>query len=315
MIFATRHDIYPALMCTLALALSACSDDSSDAPANKAPEIGRVLTDIQNIPSGYGAEEESIAFRVNVEVADPNGFGDLEYIKFLQVDDNIEWYLLKSRDEENRENCRLDANIFSCNFYSKYRLHSIQLTDWKIIAEDKAGNVVEKPFQFSTLNGEAANDWVDIPGTKIIYSPKYSGDRTNTMPALESLSNQANGLRGEVNEAADSFRITFEATDTRIKNYEVELWANVGNESTQENPEWVVAGIAQVYCDSIISSPIVAGTLTTVDLSWSDISFRDGFEPTDISAAHVWVYDAFVQVEPDYFWAYHVGISEFFTFD
>jgi hypothetical protein len=252
--------------------------------------------------------QESIAFAVNVEVTDPDGGDDLEYIYITQVDDDLWWNLIRLSDDANRNECRIGStDIFYCNFYSSKNLHSIQLSNWKIIAEDKAGNITEKTFQFAGFNGVTASE------NNFIYSPKYSGNFANGLPTLESLSYENNGLIGRVNKAAESFQITFEATDTRIKNYSVELFAYVDRSFEQRSGVWVSAGEAIINNNSITSSPIVVGTLTRVDLSWADIKYRDGFDPTDISAAHVWVNDEFIEVEPGVFWSHQVGISEFLS--
>jgi hypothetical protein len=167
-----------------------------------------------------------------------------------------------------------------------------------------AGNVTEKPFQFAGFDGETA------AGNDIMYSPKYSGNRTNGLPAMESLSVERNGLSAEINEATETFRITFEATDTRIKNYSVELWAFVKDE-LQGTYDSVFAGYANYKSTSIQSSPVVVGTQTMVDLSWSDISFRPGFRPTDVVDISVIVYDEILEVEPNYYWSHQTGVSEF----
>ena len=321
-----RQLAYPLILLTSTMILTACGGGSdstppasasavaSDTQENNPPEIGRILTDIRHIPTVFRGEtkieppQESIAFAVNVEVTDPDGGDDLEYIYITQVDDDLWWNLIRLSDDANRNECRIGStDIFYCNFYSSKNLHSIQLSNWKIIAEDKAGNITEKTFQFAGFNGVTASE------NNFIYSPKYSGNFANGLPTLESLSYEDNGLIGRVNEAAESFQITFEATDTRIKNYSVELFAYVDRSFEQRSGVWVSAGNAIINNNSITSSPIVAGTLTRVDLSWADISYRDGFGPTDISAAHVWVNDEFIEVEPGVFWAHQVGISEFLS--
>jgi hypothetical protein len=287
------------------------SEVASDTQANNPPEIGRVLTGIRNIAYIGGestdsdSQSHSIEFFVNAEVIDPDGFDDLKYIDITQVDDDWWWTLLGLPNDENRNVCRRDqSNIFSCRFHSSFRPHSIKLTNWKVFAEDMAGNVTEKPFQFAGFDGETA------AGNDIMYSPKYSGNRTNGLPAIESLSVERNGLSAEVNEATETFRITFEATDTRIKNYSVDLWAFVEDE-LQGTYNWAYVGYAKFSSPSIQSSPVVVGTQTMVDLSWSDISFRPGFRPTDVVDINVIVYDEILEVAPDYNWSHQIGVSEF----
>jgi len=292
------------------------SEVASDTQANNSPEIGRVLTDIRNIAyidgesTGSDSQSDSIEFAVNAEVIDPDGFDDLKYIDITQVDDDWWWTLLGLPNDENRNECRIEqSDIFYCTFSSSIRPHSIKLTNWKVVAEDMAGNVTEKPFQFAGFDGETA------AGNDIMYSPKYSGNRTNGLPAMESLSVERNGLSAEINEATETFRITFEATDTRIKNYDVVLWAFVEDELNQEAGRWVRAGYASANRTSIKSSPVVVGTQTTVDLSWSDISFRPGFRPLDIVGIRVTVTDEYIEVKPDYSWSHQVGLSEFVFFN
>jgi|GEM_PF-1299582 len=326
-----RQFAYPLLLLALTMILTACgggggggdstppanaSEVASDTQANNSPEIGRVLTDIRNIAyidgesTGSDSQSDSIEFAVNAEVIDPDGFDDLKYIDITQVDDDWWWTLLGLPNDENRNECRIEqSDIFYCTFSSSIRPHSIKLTNWKVVAEDMAGNVTEKPFQFAGFDGETA------AGNDIMYSPKYSGNRTNGLPAMESLSVERNGLSAEINEATETFRITFEATDTRIKNYDVVLWAFVEDELNQEAGRWVRAGYASANRTSIKSSPVVVGTQTTVDLSWSDISFRPGFRPLDIVGIRVTVTDEYIEVKPDYSWSHQVGLSEFVFFN
>jgi predicted small lipoprotein YifL len=312
-----RQFAYPLLLLALTVILTACgggggdstppanaSEVASDTQANKPPEIGRVLTDIRNVANSNSIGGSSIGFAIDAEIIDPDGFDDLSYIGITRGAEKLWWFLLDFSGSEDRRNCRIDnSNSFYCEFYNLNKLHSIELNNWKIVAVDIAGNVSEKPFQFAGFDGETA------AGKDIIYSPKYSGNRTSGLPAIESLSFERNGLRAEINEASESFRITFEATDTRIKNYSLELWAFVKDE-LQGTYDWVDVGYAHHNSTSIKSSPVVVGTQTIIDLSWSDISFRPGFQPTDVVAINVNAFDEFLEVTPDYNWSHQLGVSE-----
>lgn len=64
-----------------------------DIHRNSTPEIGTILTDIRHLPDTYGGTTNvdpppvNIAFTISVEVSDPDGFYDLEYIDIVQLDD------------------------------------------------------------------------------------------------------------------------------------------------------------------------------------------------------------------------------------
>jgi hypothetical protein len=148
----------------------------------------------------------------------------------------------------------------------------------------------------------------------IIYSPQYDGDISNGIPALESLSNEANGLVGYKNEGTQSFYIEFQATDTRIKHYLVDLWTLMDDGSSEHSGDWFKVGYVPVASASIMSTPIVAGVVTKLDINWSEVIFKPGFSPMDIDAGHVVVFDEYIEIEPDYYWSYQLGISDFFWF-
>ena len=315
------------LLSIITLFLIACSGSSgsttdsnhkvaSDINDNSAPEIGTILTDIRHFPDTYGGTTkinpppESIAFSVSVEISDPDGFDDLEYIDIIQLDDDLWWTLLYPSRIDQRDSCRIgESDIFQCLFYSNERLHSIRLSNWKVIVEDKSGNRVEKVVHFGVFGGEE-------PGTyDLVYSPKYDGDISNGIPALESLSEEANGLGGYINEGTQSFRIEFQATDTRIKHYLIELWAYVDDGSSEYSGGWFYAGYVPANSTSIMSTPIIAGVKTELDFNWSEVFFEPGFSPTDIDADHLVVYDEFVELADHSYWnswSHQLGLSDFF---
>lgn len=287
-----------------------------DIHRNSAPEIGTILTDIRHLPDTYGGTTNvdpppvNIGFTVNVQISDPDGFDDLEYVDIVQLDDNWWWSLLDpSSWGAQRNSCRIgDSDVFECVFHSSERLHTIKLSNWKVIVVDKSGNQIEKQFNFSVFGGEE-------PGTyDIIYSPQYDGDISNGIPALESLSEEANGLVGYINEGTQSFRIEFQATDTRIKNYEIQLWSYVYDGVSEDSGDWFYTGYVPLNSASIMSTPIVAGVTTELDINWSEVILKPGFSPMDIDAGHVVVFDEFIEIGPDHYWSYQLGTSDFFWF-
>lgn len=287
---------------------------SSDTETGTAPVIGELLTDIRHhIPNYVGAP--TIKFTVSVDITDPDGSTeqkgskDLDYIYVEQMAEGRTWTLLDPESYgENRRDCRtgLDSNVFECTFWTADKLHSISLHNWRIIAADKSGNKTSKQFQLLLPDGQIAEPYQKV------HSTSFTGDKTLAVPALEALRVADNNMTFTSNNISRSYHFEFTATDARIKNYGIDLYASDDSGSQRKFAAWI-----EPKSSSIVSTPIVATLNTILDIPWSEIDFQNGTAPEGVIAAQIVVFDEVPKSDEEEpsgrykDWVNYVGVSEF----
>lgn len=299
------------------IVLTACGSGGSSSSgadvlsdSSSAPVIGEILTDVVHLNEFRGGshqtypEQFTIGFTVDVEVLDPDGADDLEYIEVTQTDDDEWWTLFEPFQYEP---CRVGStNRYACEFRSSTRLHSLKLHNWKLIAHDKAGNVTDKAFEFRLPGGYSAD------GYDFVYSSMYTGDKTFGVPALESLEVSSSDINRWVDHAAETIHFDFVAQDSRIDSYHVALWDYRKVLPSDEYESWVYVGYVSSNAPSLLSNPIVANTRVSIDIPWEDVVMFEDYLVEDVSGAHIVVYDEFRPTLNEWvLWSNHSGASEF----
>jgi len=269
-----------------------------------APVIGRILTDIRNLSASYGGtisdDTETIKFAVNVEVSDPQGIEDIDFVYFYK-NDGEEWYWLlydAYSYEEFRNECRLEnSNVFECVFYDSSNPYKIDLQGWELAVVDKAGNISLQEFQFTHPEGLTPSY------ENFVYSDYYTGSIEFGVPALQSLSEYDDDVFIFTREGTQSFEFRFNVSDSRVKEYAIEIWGFDGI--------WNYIGYVLRNSPSITSTPITHGVETRVNIPWSEINLFDGYTSSDIGGFHILLHDELTEVQDGYGWSNHMGVSDF----
>lgn len=292
---------------SLFILISACSSGPSEEEFS--PRIGDIFTDIINRHPSYFSKSASdsfqtIEFTVSVNVTDPDGLSDLQDVYIHDSTNNWYWSLLNSNDAQPWSKCHQGDGLFSCYFYSSNYLHDIKLKGYEIVAVDLRGYTTRKSFEFRLPGGEIVDDEV------FVFSESFTGDTVQGIPALETMNIIDNEMAFSLDSGSQVLHLEFSSHDNRAQEYSLELFDG------SEIPKLI--GTVSYSKSSIVSTPIIFGQKTIVDIPFSEITFVDGFGSTHINGLHVILYDEpveWTQVSGSSLWSNYVGFSEFISLD
>lgn len=298
------------ILVVLTLMLSACggsSTNSEDVTTKTAPEISSIYTDIIHYHPSFWEKwnispTKGIKITFSFRVDDPDGLSDIDdiYVRNYVNDDNYDIYSGPNNVPLERfYNSRL--NIFEGTFYTYGSLNRVDLRNWVVIASDKSGNITEREFEFTLPNEELASD------SDYVYSDQYSSPGYNGVAAMEAMTISDNKLSLVSNPGTQSFNIKFQTNDDRASHYSIVFYGSA--------PNYQYLGMASQSSPSIVSTPIVTGEQTSLDLPWSEIYFIDNAQATDVHGAHVVLFNEPIENDfiENYIWYSFLAYSEYFT--
>lgn len=298
------------ILVVLTLMLSACggsSTNSEDVTTKTAPEISSIYTDIIHYHPSFWEKwnispTKGIKITFSFRVDDPDGLSDIDdiYVRNYVNDDNYDIYSGPNNVPLERfYNSRL--NIFEGTFYTYGSLNRVDLRNWVVVASDKSGNITEREFEFTLPNEELASD------SDYVYSDQYSSPGYNGVAAMEAMTISDNKLSLVSNPGTQSFNIKFQTNDDRASHYSIGFYGSA--------PNYQYLGMAIQSSPSIVSTPIVTGEQTSLDLPWSEIYFIDNAQATDVHGAHVALFNEPIENDfiENYIWYSFLAYSEYFT--
>ena len=294
----------------LTLLLSACGGSSTtpeDATTNTAPEISSIYTDIIHYhPSFWEKWETSptkgIQITFSFRVDDPDGLSDIDDIYVRNYVNNDDYDIYSGPNNvplERFYNSRF--NTFEGTFYTFGSLDRVDLRNWVVVASDKNGNITEREFEFSLSDYELA------PDSDYVYSDQYSSPDYNGVAAMDAMTISENNLALESNIGTQSFNIKFQTNDDRASHYAITFYGSA--------PDYKYLGWANQISPSIVSTSIVTGEQTSLDLPWSEIYFIEDAQPIDVNGVHVILFNEPIEKDfiEDYIWYSFLAYSEYFT--
>ena len=294
----------------LTFLLSACggsSKNSEDVNINTAPEISSIYTDIIHYHPSFWEKwnilpTRGIQITFSFRVDDPDGLSDIDdiYVRNYVNDDDYDIYSGPNNVPlEKFYNSRL--NKFEGTFYTYGSLDRVDLRNWVVVASDKSGNVTERQFEFSLSNYEL------VSHSDYVYSDQYSSPGSNGVAAMEAMTISDNNLALESNAGTQSFNIKFQTNDDRASHYAIAFYGSA--------PNYQYLGWANPISPSIVSTSIVTGELTSLDLPWSEIYFIDGAQPIHVNGVHVILYNEPIGNDfiENHTWYSFLAYSEYFT--
>lgn len=294
--------------------LSACGSSGSSSQGivdSSAPQFSEVQVDIIHYHPSFwqkwsSSPERGVQITFEFQVTDPDGLSDIAevYVLNLQTDDYYEIY-------GGPNNVPLEShynslsNSFSARFYTWLGPEGgsikefVTLTDWVVIAVDAEGNITEQEFEFTLPDHALALE------EHYVYSDLYTSPDYFGIPALEAMSISDNRLSLENQIDTQSFNIQFRTKDYRAMEYVIEFYGTA--------PDYPYLGTVSTKSPSLVSTPIVTGMLTNVDLPYSEIGFIDGAQSSDVGGIHIVLLNEPVDhaFNENLIWYSYMSFSEF----
>ncbi|TNC82707.1 MAG: hypothetical protein C9356_02185 [Oleiphilus sp.] len=296
-----------SVLLVLALAIGGCSGGSGGGglPSEK-PEIAKIYTDIYHAHTSFFDKWEitpnaTIRFTVSASITDPQGVDNIKNVFVVDLDQDWYWTLLGGSRNIPLSDCYYELDeIFECVFHMGDNSHSVNLRGYALVVEDWDGNEATKQFDFLNIGGDP------LDTEQFAYSDEFTGSTDNGLPGLEAMTIDENDLVFTSNPATQSFHIEFETSDSRAAHYGFAFY--------EGSSELDYIGDACLCAPSIESMPIVFGQTTRIDLPWSEIDFKPGYQAEDVFGVHIKLYDEPIAMEHPKMgglWFNYISYSEF----
>jgi len=281
--------------------LSACEKTGDKTP----PQISRVYTQALHVHPSYEEKAGNTANyalygKFEYRITDPQGVDDINRVVLSNRNNGLEYtFIQRSNGRLILETYDPALNVFGNTIANPQDSTRIDLQNWIMTANDLSLYSTSRRVTFALPDG-------DMPSTEgFVYTPDYAGDGPGEdgIPAMELMTIADNNLVFTEDTMTQTFRIEFQTTDARAKNYA--LWFYT------LNPGVTPVTIVKHDSPSIASNPIVFGQNTTLTLPWSEIDYDAGVQ--FLEGVHIVLLDEPVESElvNDRKWFSYVGVSEF----